>query len=309
MDHTGRHVLLVALSLTCSFAAAQTDGTQPERNRLQGRWRITELVDDGSVIPADRIKLWLPSGGRVEIVENGLIFTDRLDGKKRIKTFSIDPATYPKRIVFVAQEKVESQGIYKFDNERLVVCLGIPTLTAFPTDFSAHQGSRRMLLVLERDTERPAEVQLADLPPPPMRPTAPPAQLPAPPSQPAPATPATTTPVPAALSDSDVANLIVGTWRLSDGAGLLDVTFDRNGTFRSSRESLELSTFHSVFVQTPVSSGTWGVKQGSLTTHVTKSTRPDRVGQTIALQVRTISLKDLVFIDGLGRVGQATKLR
>ncbi len=294
---------LVVLSLACSVVQAQPAGPDAELRRLRGKWRIVELVDDGTVIPPDQIKTWLPSGGRVEIADNGLIFENRLEGTKRIKTFSIDPATYPKQLVVVAQEKVESRGIYRFDDERLVVCLGIPALTAPPTDFSAHQGSRRMMMVLERDTGSPAELQLVDLPPPPRNPAPSPAATnPAPPAAPTP-------PVSQVLTDGDVANLLIGTWRLNDGSGLLDITFNRDGTFRSYREARDLQTFHTVFVQTPVSSGTWKVVRGTLTTHVTASTRLDRVNQTISLVVRTISAKDLVFADGLGRVGQATRLR
>jgi uncharacterized protein (TIGR03067 family) len=316
MQHLWRGCTLVALTLICSALGAQERGADAELSRLQGNWRIIELVDDGTAIPATRIKDWVPSGGRIEIADNGIIFADRLNGQKHIKTFSIDPTTYPKKIVVVAHDEVESQGIYRFDNERLLLCLGNPALTAAPTDFSARKDSRRMMMVLVRDADTTIEAKLVINPPrkPVLTPVPKPIPVAVPILPPPPATTVALPPlaaptVPHGLSDAAVVNLLVGTWRLNDGAGLLDITLNRDGTFRSYREALDLSTFHTVFVQSPVSSGTWNVQRGTLVAHVVASTRLDRVNQTIPLVVRTISVKDLVYVDYLGRVGQATKIR
>ena len=75
------------------------------------------------------------------------------------------------------------------------------------------------------------------------------------------------------LTDAEVSKMLAGSWRLKDSAGTLFVTFNSNGTFRTVREYQQLSLFHKSFVQTPISSGRWGVKNGTLTAHVTASVR------------------------------------
>ena len=58
-----------------------------------------------------------------------------------------------------------------------------------------------------------------------------------------------------------------------------------------------------------LSSGTWNVQNGQLLYYVASSTSPDRAGKTLGLTVRSISAKDLIFVDGLGRVGTAIKVQ
>jgi hypothetical protein len=111
------------------------------------------------------------------------------------------------------------------------------------------------------------------------------------------------------LTDDQVTTMLHGVWRMNDGMGLLDVKFNADGTVQSFREWQTASNFHNVFVQTPVSSGTWRVQQGQLHVHITASTRWDRVNQQLRLAVRSISDKDFIFVDSLGRVGQAIRFR
>jgi uncharacterized protein (TIGR03067 family) len=146
-------------------------------------------------------------------------------------------------------------------------------------------------------------------------------QLPAPPAvAAAPATPGPATPAPTAvapvppstaarvLTDGEVAVMLRGTWRLTDGAGALQVTFDANGTYRTYREVKDPSTFYNVFVKAPVSSGNWSVQNGSIAFHVTSSTDLTRVNQVFHAAVRSISETDFIFVDFVGRVGKAERL-
>jgi len=71
----------------------------------------------------------------------------------------------------------------------------------------------------------------------------------------------------------------------------------------------ELRLFHKTFVQTPVSSGTWQVQKGDLLLQVTSSIHASRAGQRLPFTIRSISAKDVIFVDYLGRLAQATKVR
>ncbi len=279
-----KQVTFLAVLLTVSAVYGQEKDT--ELKRFQGHWQVTELAEDGKVIPKEAIKEWLPSGGQAEIIENAIIFKSPHDGEKYVKVFSVDATTYPKQIDVSTQERKDGWGIYQFDDEKLVICLADPEEGERPTKFSAESGSKRMLMVLKRTSEATT------------------ATSPAKPS---------TKPKPVqaqkVLTDGDITKMLVGTWRLIDSAGTLFVTFHSNNTFSTVREYQELRLFHKSFVQTPISSGTWNVKNGTLTAHVTSSVQLERVNQLLSFSVRSISDRDLIFVDQLGRVGSALKIR
>jgi len=260
---------------------------EDQLKRLRGSWEVVELVEDGKVIPKQAIPEWLPSGGRLEIDENAIIIHDHTDQKKHVRVFEIDATQYPHTITITDAKKDKTQGIYRFDENRLVVCLAEGGEKP-PTEFSAKEGSRRILMVMQ-----PAKGAAAAAPAPA-----------------APAKPAKTDSLPAAVvvTDQDVTRMLDGIWRLEDSVGSLFVLFRSNGTFSTTREVQELRLFQRVFVQTPVTAGTWKVERGTIKFHVTSSIHPDRVGNTFGFAVRSISQTDMIYIDYLGHVGRARKV-
>lgn len=71
---------ILALIATPVLAIA----SDAELGRFQGKWEVIELVEDGNVIPENAIADWLPSGGRLEIVDNAIITVSAHDEKKEI---------------------------------------------------------------------------------------------------------------------------------------------------------------------------------------------------------------------------------
>ena len=184
MDQQRIKIGLWSVAISCvawTTAVAQDQGYQ----ELRGYWQVTELVDNGRVIPADAIPGWLPSGGRMEIVDNTIVFTSPKDSQRRARVFSIDATGYPKQINVLDGNKVSGHGIYRFDDGRLVVCISPPSETPRPDDFSAREGSRRLMMVLVRADSKPAaqttpaqtasSTTVLNLPPPPAAPA--PAQI------------------------------------------------------------------------------------------------------------------------------------
>jgi len=249
---------------------------------------VTEIAEDGKVIPKEAIKEWLPSGGRAEIVDNAIIFKSPHDGKKYVKVFSITATKYPKEIEISTPKRKDGWGIYRFDEGKLVICLADPDKVERPKEFSAEAGSKRMLMVLKRiPANTPAKKK-----------------TPKPKSKPKQAGKAAKI-----LTDGQVTKMLAGSWKLKDSAGSLYIAFNANGTFSTVREYQQLRLFHKSFVQTPISSGNWSVKNGTLTIHVTTSVRFDRVNQLFSFAVRSISGRDMIFVDQLGRIGSAVKVR
>lgn len=302
-------LLCVSLILSANgLAFGQQTGTDAEFKRFQGAWQVTELVENGQVVSQQSLKTMLESGGRAEIVSNTIQFKTAT-GQKSAKVFSVDPTVHPKSIVISSLAKPEGWGIYRFEGERLVICMSDPAVAQRPTDFASRAGSKHMLMVLER-TDGPKRVtdsvavpktnttpnttparEVVDVGPPPAK---------------APAPTAATARI---LTDVEVSNLLKGSWRMNDGAGVLQVSFDPNGSYRSYREVQDPSTFYRVFVQTPAAAGTWRVQNGNLVFHVTSSTDLNRVNRTFHVAVRSVSKQDLIFVDSVGRVGKAVRLR
>ena len=259
--------------------------------QFQGDWKVTQLVENGQVIPAEAIREWLPSGGLAKITDNAIMFRSPHDGQNHVKLFSVDATQFPKGIDIRSREKTESRGIFRFDNGRLIICFADPKTKRRPNDFSAAKGSNRMLMTLS-----------------PLSKQAPSKQAPPPKAQPAPKTETPASVASKVLTDEEVRRMLVGVWSFNDSLGPLLATLNANGTFSISRDVAKIRLFQTVFTRQLESTGTWSVQNGQLVYHVASSIRIERAGLMIALQVRSISNKDLIFVDGLGRVGAAVKV-
>ena len=256
----------------------------PELEPFQGRWEVKELVENGHVIPHEAIREWLPSGGHIEIADNALMYVSPQDGKKHAKIFAIDGTQYPKGFDMIMREKKEAVGIFRFDEGRLIVCLSDPDDGPRPTEFSAKEGSKRMLMVLQRKPDSVAAAKPAEK-------NAAPASVAA-----------------KILTDAELAKMMPGTWRFKDDAGALIITINGDSTWSSIREVEEMRLFKKMFVQTPVSSGKWSVKNGTVNFLCTASVHIDRVNHNLPFTIRSISEKDLIFVDFMGRLGKAVKI-
>ena len=211
-----------SLAISC-FAWTMAVGQDQGYHEIRGTWQTTDLVDNGRVIPAEAIPGWLPSGGRMEFVDNSIVFTSPRDRQRHSRGYSIDATTYPRQINVIDHGQISGHGIYRIENGRMVVCLSSPKETTRPSDFSAREGSGRLMMTLVRADSKPSvpttipaqttsATQVLNLPPPP---AIPPAAKP--------------------LTDFEIGHLLPGTWKCNDtyGAFLLDV--------RQQRRLLDLS--------------------------------------------------------------------
>ena len=326
-------VAVVAMGcLAVSTAYAQPNAVDNELSRLNGHWRVIEMVEDGNAIPENQMREWLPGGGVFEVVDYTIIFKSPMDGTKSTKSYRLDPTSYPKRIAILERDKTTGTGIYEFDQGRLVICV-TNAAADFPTDFSAPTGSKRTLMIMTKVETGATEIPGLNTPLPPRKPVSAPSPPPAqtvnrfPP--PAPATSqlapppvevvevvkvhnppiVTDTAAGIVLTDSQVRNMTLGTWRLNDTEGSIDIVFQPSGVFQTYRYYQRLANFQVVFVPTPISSGNWSIVDGRLVANVTASTRADRINQSFVPAVRSISATDMILVDHLGRVSRAVKLR
>jgi uncharacterized protein (TIGR03067 family) len=286
---------ILALILFPSPALAALDASYQE---LQGAWQVIELVDNGQTIAPEAIPGWLPSGGRLEIVDNAIVFTAHKDGNRHARVIALDATTYPKQLNIIDQNQISGHGIYRIDDGRLVVCLSPPAEVPRPTEFAARKDSRCVLLVLARSKVEPrvattpataaSTTTTLTLPPPPAFPAALPAS-----AQP--------------ITNADIGNLLPGNWKCNDAHGAFFLNLNKNGTFSTNRESVETSAYQKVFRKLPLSSGTWKLKNGQVMLTCTSSVYSDRVYKSFPFTIRSISPTQLEFVDFSGNVGKAVR--
>lgn len=319
---------LIGLSSVTVHAQEPPKAIDNELNRIDGHCRVIEMVESGRAIPEDQMREWIPGGGVMEIVDYTILFKSPVDGAKTTKTFRLDPTSYPKQIAIMDRDNLTGTGIYKFDQGKLVICI-TNEANQVPTEFSAPAKSSRTLIVMERFEPGIATIPGMNVKLPKREPIAIPTEpRPAPvpaqavsarvPTQPAPQ-PAVIVQQPAppiviessvagrVLTDAQVRSMTVGTWRINDTEGSIDLVFSANGTFQTYRYFETMSNFHKVFVPTPISTGTWVISGGRLLAKVTSSTRFDRVNQSFVPAVRSISATDMILVDHLGRVTRAVR--
>jgi uncharacterized protein (TIGR03067 family) len=294
-----RPLINIGLWIICVTHCVAPSVAAPDQGylELRGFWQAIEVVDNGRVIPAEAIPGWLPSGGRIEIVDNTMVFTSPKDGQRHARVFSIDATTYPRQLNVLDRDKISGHGIYRFDDGRLVVCLSSPSQTVRPDDFSAREGSQRVMMVLVRpDSKLSAPTTLASA-----SPTTPLASLPAP------QTTTATQPTFKPLTNTEIGTMLPGTWKCNDRFGAFFLTLDRNGTYMTYRESVETSTFQRVFRKLPVSSGTWKLNNGQVLLYATSAANTSRLYKSFPFTIRSITPTELVFVDFAGNMNKAVR--
>lgn len=320
MNRLFSHLVVVVslLGLTAGNLHAQPSAVDNELTRFKGHWRIIEMIENGNAIPQNQMRDALPGGGVMEIVDYTILFKSPLDGSKSTKSFRLDPTSYPKQVAILERDSVTGTGIYKFDQGKLVICVTRDEASV-PTEFSAPAGSQRTMLVMERFEPGKSEIPGMNVRLPQFKPVEASSQVTqvvsATSAKPAASAPAPQpTPIVAGtaagrvLTDAEVRAMSLGTWRMNDGEGSIDIVINENGVFRTFRYLQSLTGFHVVFVPTPISSGDWSVANGRLIMNVRSSTRADQLNQLYAPAVRSISETDMILVDHLGRVSRAVKV-
>jgi len=280
----------------CSIANVMTSTALAQDPALSGNWQAVELVDNGRVIAPEAISGWLPSGGKIEIVDNSIVFTSPKDGKRHSRVFSVDATSYPRQLNVFDDGKLSGHGIYRIEDGRLIVCLSPPSAAPRPTDFSARENSQRVMIAFTSNDGKastgstPAQTVSAppvlSLPsPPPLQPTA------------------------KALTDAEIGNWLPGTWKFKDTYGDFLLSLDRNGTYSTYRQSVETSAFQKVFRQLPLSSGTWKLKNGQVVLQCTSAVYADRIYKTFPFTIRSVNATDMDFVDYAGNSGKAVRTK
>jgi uncharacterized protein (TIGR03067 family) len=124
-----------------------------DKERLQGHW-VAESVDNGRQLPkevCDQFTLTF-TGSKMKM--RALL----PDPSHNI--FHLDETAKPKQIDLINEEERRGTfGIYRFDGDRLVLCMGEDDQKDRPTEFTSKGGVKRMLGVFKRAVEPSGELE------------------------------------------------------------------------------------------------------------------------------------------------------
>ena len=120
-----------------------------DKERLQGRWVAESVEMDGQPRPQEIVKRMSLtfSGNRVKTVP----VVAETPYRRELRSISMNKAN-PKKIDIIDENRKGTFGIYRFDDDRFVLCGGDDDEKDRPTEFSSKGGKNRMVAVFKRAT-------------------------------------------------------------------------------------------------------------------------------------------------------------
>ena len=124
--------------------AARTDkDTKADKDKLQGKWKITEAVLHGRALPLERA---------VAILGDTVHFRGDRVMLRTESTFTLDPSKSPKWIDMPSADGRGFVGVYALDGDKLTLHCAV-TGSDRPTELEFKKGVNTTRLVLERVKE------------------------------------------------------------------------------------------------------------------------------------------------------------
>ncbi|MCE9528292.1 MAG: TIGR03067 domain-containing protein [Planctomycetales bacterium] len=153
---------ILLAGIACCVSALVADDAKPKEEAkddvkiLEGSWNGIALEADGKKVPAEVLE---KLKGRFTFKGLELLMTDTTPISGAKATVKLDSGKTPKQIDLTGIEGAgkgkTTQGIYKFEKDRLFICLRGPEFAekGRPTEFKTEAGSGLGLMTLERVKE------------------------------------------------------------------------------------------------------------------------------------------------------------
>jgi uncharacterized protein (TIGR03067 family) len=123
-----------------------------DKERLQGNW-VAESVDNGRQLPKEAY-----AECTMTIVGNKMTMRTFLP-ESSDSIFHLNETATPKQIDMIDEDHNGQFGIYRFDGDRLFLCVGGDDEKDRPAEFSSKGGNRRMVIVFKRVAQLPPSAQ------------------------------------------------------------------------------------------------------------------------------------------------------
>lgn len=240
--------------------------------KLQGSWRITALIEDGTLVSPETIRTRYAQDALFTISGNTIVFRTPGSLQTRTLLFVLNDKATPKTLDLAGTEKTSGKGIYLLAGDVLMICLGEPGVKNRPVDFSADKGEPFVLMTLNRVKDAPAAAK----------------NLPVPPPQ------------PARKTDADIRKILTGSWGHQDDTWVNTLSLNPDGTFSSTRTYKK--SFGKLFNPNVRSSGTWKLDEGILICRITASTNKDVANQIFSYRIYSVTPTELLLVDQSGNL-------
>ncbi|MDW8265371.1 MAG: TIGR03067 domain-containing protein [Gemmataceae bacterium] len=139
--------LAVAVLAADLMAAPGLKEPKDELKHFEGDWTFESWQQSGEQLPEDLLKTasWTVKGDR---------YTFELAGDREEGTIKLDPSRKPAALelkITEGKDKGKTQvGIYKFDGDKIIICLAQPGEKERPADFATTEDDDNILVVIRR---------------------------------------------------------------------------------------------------------------------------------------------------------------
>jgi uncharacterized protein (TIGR03067 family) len=142
-------LMIAALGLLLAACSRQAPAPKTDLDRLQGTWNLVSAMQDGKMLPADKVK-------QTTIVFKGDTF--RFPGSAEYATskegtIKLDENKTPKEMDATSTEKEVMLGIYALEPNGYKVCFA-PVGKPRPTEFNSAAGSGYILQSWQRQNKQ-----------------------------------------------------------------------------------------------------------------------------------------------------------
>ena len=138
-----------------SFGLVQEGDRKPTESEirsahqmLSGDWQIVSATDNGDPIGPELFRRKIAQNGKLSIANRVITHVNPVTGETRSTGYIIDPVKFPREIDLITPEERILRGIYKFDEDELIVCYSNREGNSRPAEFESSPGSFRTLLRL-----------------------------------------------------------------------------------------------------------------------------------------------------------------
>jgi uncharacterized protein (TIGR03067 family) len=159
-------MLRLLLPILLSALSAGDDGWKPTDAQLQaahemfaGSWQFLSINDKGENLGPRLVETRFARDGILNVADRRMTIVNPVTGEQRIATYRLDPSKSPRRIDLFTRDDRILRGIYKFENDNLILCLQPDEEKVVPQEFSSPDSSDLILIRLKALPAPSAAVQ------------------------------------------------------------------------------------------------------------------------------------------------------
>jgi uncharacterized protein (TIGR03067 family) len=156
-------MLRLLLPIMLSAISASDDGWKPTEAELirahellAGSWQFISITDRGEKLGPGLVGTRFAQDGILNITDRQMTIVNPETGEKRTATYRIDPSKNPRRIDVITRNDRIFHGIYKFDDDNLIMCLQPGESGTVPEGFSSPDRSDLISVRLKAKSRQPS---------------------------------------------------------------------------------------------------------------------------------------------------------